>query len=192
MNILGASCLNMSATLKVFPRSMLFIIIVCIFFHCLLKKAKNVYKDNVPCHGQKCVFWVLSPALLKSMSTHTVIFKDDPWSLNFVPHSSLSNHGLSLFHSSLREKPARRLWDEPATVINRERERLRFDEKLNTNKSVTFFKMSRIIESSLSISYSWMQITWPWIHLKLDICISKYAHFLETFNREWKYIKQGN
>ncbi len=55
--------------------------------------------------------------------TYSVILKDDLWGLNFVLLSSISHYVLSLLHSSPREQPPRRLWDEPASVYkHRDRE----------------------------------------------------------------------
>ena len=56
--------------------------------------------------------------------TYMVFLKDDLWSLNFVLLCSISQYGLSLLHLPLREQPPRRLWDEPASVINTEIDRL--------------------------------------------------------------------
>lgn len=45
----------------------------------------------------------------------TGVLKDDFRNLDFVHPSSLSQYGLRLCDSSLRQEPTRRLWDDPAS-----------------------------------------------------------------------------
>jgi len=60
---------------------------------------------------------------------YAVVLKDDQWSIDFVPFGSFSHNVLSLLHSSLREQPTRRFWDEPASDLKREAKRFKLDQR---------------------------------------------------------------
>ena len=78
--------------------------------------------------------------------TYNKVLKDVFWGLSVILLSSTSHYGFSLFHSALRDQPARRLWDKPSSVFSRERDgrritshsnlELHFNKKQLCNKNI--------------------------------------------------------